>query len=120
MGREILVVEEDAELCASLAGCLAAAGYTVLTSPDRTGALFQFGLHKPELVVLGDCEPDVLPRVRELTEAPIIALTADDVASRISSLDRGADYVVVKPPSLGELVAKVRASFRRLEESRIS
>jgi two-component system, OmpR family, response regulator VicR len=117
LGHEILVVEEDAELCASLACGLAAAGYTVLTSPDRAGALFQFGFHKPDLVVLGHCEPDVLPRVRELTQAPIIALTADDVASRINCLDRGADYVVVRPPSMRELIAKVRASFRRLEKS---
>lgn len=116
MGKEILVVEEDTELCASLARCLTDAGYRVVTSPDRAGALFQFGLHKPDLVVLGDTEPDLLPRVRELTEGPIIALTADDLASRIGTLDQGADFVVVKPPNNRELMAKVRASFRRLEK----
>ncbi len=116
MGREILVVEEDTELCASVAGCLTAAGYRVVTSPDRAGALFQLGLHKPDLVVLGESEPDLLPRVRELTEGPIIALTHDDLASRISSLDRGADYIVARPPNNRELVAKVRALLRRLEK----
>jgi len=118
LGKEILVIEENTELCASLARSLTDAGYSVLTSSDRVGALYQLGLHKPDLVVLGDAEPDLLPRLRELTEAPIIALTANDLASRIGSLDRGADFVVVKPPSNRELMAKMRASFRRLEQPR--
>ena len=80
------------------------------TAADSVGGLFQFGLVRPHLVILDVDEWETLDRLRALSSVPIIALTPDN--SSAESLNHGADFFVVKPPSLGELGAKVRASLR--------
>lgn len=83
----------------------------VYTAADSVGGLFQFGLVCPHLVILDTEEWETLDRMRAISSVPIIALTADH--ARAESLHHGADFFVVKPPSLDELEAKVRASLRR-------
>ena len=57
-----------------------------------------------------------LQQIRELSTAPVIVLTViDDYEIRVEGLDRGADYVMVKPIDIRELQARVTALFRRVQ-----
>jgi len=75
--------------------------------------LFQLGLRQPHLVILDVNGWETLQRIRALSDIPIIALVEDRPEARIECLDRGADYFLVKPPSMGELDARVRALLRQ-------
>jgi DNA-binding response OmpR family regulator len=54
-----------------------------------------------------------LQRIRALSDVPVIVLIDDTPEARIESLDLGADFFLIKPPSVSELDAKVRALLRR-------
>jgi DNA-binding response OmpR family regulator len=54
-----------------------------------------------------------LQRIRTLSDVPIIALIEDRPEARIECLDHGADYFLVKPPSVSELDARARVLLRR-------
>lgn len=97
-----------------LSRALAGEGLRVYTAADSVGGLFQFGLVRPHLVILDTGEWETLHRLRALSSVPIIALTPNDRRTGAESLCHGADFFVNKPPSLGELGAKVRASLRRI------
>jgi two-component system KDP operon response regulator KdpE len=88
-------------------------GFRVITASDGVGGLFQLGLRQPHLVVLDVNGWETLQRIRALSDIPIIALIEDRPEARIECLDRGADYFLVKPPSLGELDARVRVLLRK-------
>jgi DNA-binding response OmpR family regulator len=84
----------------------------VTTASDGVGGLFQFGLRQPHLIVLDLNGWETLQRIRTLSDIPIIALIEDTLEARIESLDRGADFFLVKPPSMSELEARVRVLLR--------
>jgi DNA-binding response OmpR family regulator len=118
-GAGVLLVEDDANLRQTLALNLRAEGYRVLEAEDGETGLASARTDKPDLVVL-----DVmLPRLDGLTVCrilrresgvPIILLTARGAeADRIIGLETGADDYIVKPFSLGEFLARVRAALRR-------
>ncbi len=73
----------------------------------------------PDLVMLDWMLPgldglEVCKRLRAASEVPILMLTAkDDIKDRVQGLDAGADDYLVKPFSVDELMARVRALFRR-------
>lgn len=113
MAGRILIVDRDEETRTYLTGALASAGYQTLVANDCVGAMFLLGTEQPGLVILGDCEPDAVNRIRMLSNVPIIVLITGSARSGVDSLNRGADYYVAKPPSIRELEAKIRASFRR-------
>jgi DNA-binding response OmpR family regulator len=75
--------------------------------------LFNVGLVQPDLVILDATDWETLQRIRRLSPVPIIVLVEDEQKVRVESLNRGADYFVIKPPDLGELDAKMRVLFRR-------
>ncbi|SIO03536.1 DNA-binding response regulator, OmpR family, contains REC and winged-helix (wHTH) domain [Carnobacterium alterfunditum] len=59
---------------------------------------------------------DVCRRIRQVSKVPIIMMTArDSVIDRVSGLDHGADDYIVKPFAIEELLARLRALFRRIE-----
>jgi DNA-binding response OmpR family regulator len=115
----ILLVEDDATMRHTLALNLRAEGYQVIEAEDGEAGLAAGRAEGPDLVVL-----DVmLPRLDGLTVCrilrresgvPIILLTArGSEADKIIGLETGADDYIVKPFSLGEFLARVRASLRR-------
>jgi DNA-binding response OmpR family regulator len=85
----------------------------VTTASDGVGGLFQFGLRQPHLIVLDVNGWETLHRIRTLSNVPIIALIEDTLEARIESLDRGADFFLVRPPSLSELEARIHVLLRR-------
>jgi DNA-binding response OmpR family regulator len=117
----ILVVEDDEELRALVAGRLGAAGYGVRTAATGTDALACVEEQVPDLVLLDVMLPEMdgLEVCRRLrAKHPllyIIMLTArTDELDRVVGLEVGADDYVTKPFSLQELVARVRAALRRI------
>ena len=117
--QRLLVVEDEATLRETLAYNLKREGYDVTSTGDGGEALELARDHPFDLIVLDVMLPtlDGLSIVRILRKeqrTPIILLTArSGEVDRILGLETGADDYVVKPFSLGELLARVRAVLRR-------
>jgi DNA-binding response OmpR family regulator len=115
----ILLVEDEAVFADTLRYNLEREGYSVLMASDGVQALELARQHHPALVILDIMLPrldgfSVCRILRAESEVPIIMLTArQDEVDRIAGLELGADDYVVKPFSLGELLARVRAILRR-------
>lgn len=115
----ILLVEDEPILADTLRYNLEHEGYTVLAAGDGVKALELARQKQPDLLILDVMLPrldgfSVCRILRGESDVPIIMLTArQDEIDRIAGLELGADDYVVKPFSLGELLARVRAILRR-------
>ena len=118
-GTTILLVEDDATLRHTLALNLRAEGHRVLEAEDGETGLAAARGETPDLVVLDVMLPrldglTVCRLLRRKSAVPIILLTARGAeADKIIGLETGADDYIVKPFSLGEFLARVRAALRR-------
>jgi DNA-binding response OmpR family regulator len=119
----ILIVDDEAELCAQIAQTLGQQRYTVETAGDGVSALEKICTEPYDLIVLDIMLPekDGFTVLRELREegvtTPVLMLTAKgDVANRVKGLDLGADDYLHKPFSMAELLARIRALLRRSHE----
>lgn len=116
---KILVVEDDATVLETLALNLRAEGYDVDMAEDGEVGLRLAREGKPDLVVLDVMLPQldgltVCRILRRESDVPIILLTARGTETdKIIGLETGADDYIVKPFSLGEFLARVRAALRR-------
>ncbi len=119
MKEQILVVEDDRRIRDLLRRGLIFEGYSVDVAEDGETALKLAREKLPDVVVLDLMLPgidglEVCRRLRAVSDMPIIMLTARDaVADRITGLDAGADDYMVKPFAFDELLARLRALFRR-------
>jgi DNA-binding response OmpR family regulator len=115
----ILIVEDDATVRETLALNLRAEGYEVDQAEDGEVGLRLARERKPALVVLDVMLPQldgltVCRILRRESDVPIILLTARGTETdKIIGLETGADDYIVKPFSLGEFLARVRAALRR-------
>lgn len=122
--ESILVVEDDDTVRETLALNLNAEGYRVHTAEDGETGLAAARELNPDLLVLDVMLPKldgltVCRLVRRESNIPIILLTARGTeADRIVGLETGADDYIVKPFSLGEFLARVRAALRRGKQTR--
>jgi DNA-binding response OmpR family regulator len=120
----VLIVEDDSTLRQTLALNLRAEGYQVEEAEDGEAGLAAARAVAPDLVVLDVMLPKldgltVCRVLRRESEVPIILLTARGTESdKIVGLETGADDYVVKPFSLGEFLARVRAALRRGSSAR--
>jgi two-component system, OmpR family, response regulator MprA len=116
---DILVIEDDDAISDLLRRGLTYEGYKVWVAQDGTSGLRLARDNPPDLVVLDLMLPgldglEVCRRLRAADDTPILVLTArGTVQDRISGLDSGADDYMVKPFSIDELLARVRALLRR-------
>jgi two-component system, OmpR family, phosphate regulon response regulator PhoB len=119
----ILVVEDEDSLATLLQYNLEKEGYGVSICADGEEALIRIDESQPDLVVLDWMLPtvsgiEVCRRLRQRTDTrnlPIVMLTArGEESDRVRGLDTGADDYVVKPFSMTELCARVRAVLRRI------
>jgi DNA-binding response OmpR family regulator len=116
---KILIVEDDATVRDTLALNLRAEGYVVSTAEDGEQALEVAREENPDLIVLDVMLPEldgltVCRILRRESQVPIILLTARGTETdKIIGLETGADDYIVKPFSLGEFLARVRAALRR-------
>ena len=120
MGQySVLVVDDDAKIRELLTTYFLKEDFTVFTAADGPAALVRAREDKPDIMVPDLMLPgmdgrEVCRRVRRESELPILMLTAkDDETDRLIGLELGADDYVVKPFSIREVVARVRAILRR-------
>jgi two-component system phosphate regulon response regulator PhoB len=123
MNASILVVEDEDSLATLLDYNLSKEGYAVTLSSDGEEALIMIDERQPDLVVLDWMLPtlsgiEVCRRLRQrgaTRNLPILMLTARaEESDRIRGLDTGADDYLVKPFSMVELAARIRAVLRRI------
>src|SRR5213593_1418399 len=119
--KRILVVDDEPKIVQLARDYLEHAGFAVATAYDGKAALASARTERPDLVVLDLGLPeldglDVTRALRRISSVPIIMLTARaDEADKLVGLELGADDYITKPFSPKELVARVRAVFRRTE-----
>ena len=117
--ERVLVIEDEARIAQFIERGLIYEGYRVSVARDGQTGLMIARDNPPDLVILDWMLPgldglEVCKRLRTASEVPILMLTAkDDVKDRVTGLDAGADDYLVKPFSVDELMARVRALFRR-------
>ena len=117
----IFLVEDDASIRRFVRQTLEAAGYQVFETETFKRGLIEAGTRKPDLMILDLGLPDgdgidLIRDVRGWSALPIIVLSArTHETQKIAALDAGADDYLVKPFSVYELMARVRAALRRAQ-----
>ena len=118
--NRILVVDDEPQILRALSITLRARDYDVDTASCGRRALAAAADHPPDLIVLDLGLPDldgveVIRGLRGWTPAPIIVLSGrSSSADKVAALAAGADDYVTKPFGMDELLARVRAAFRRV------
>ena len=119
----ILVVEDDAPIAELLAYRLKKEGYEVGVAGTGMKAIQMATSGKPDLVLLDWQLPDisgldVCRRINEKLHIPVIMVTARNmVEDKVLGLEAGADDYITKPFDVREVVARIKATFRRLEKT---
>ncbi len=123
MSAKILLVEDEERLARFIELELSSEGYSISVAHDGFTGLTMARESPPDLLILDWMMPgmtglEVCRRLRATgSKVPVILLTAkDEVSDRVAGLDAGADDYVVKPFSIEELLARVRAHLRRNHE----
>ena len=121
MGK-ILVVDDDINICELLRLYIEKEGYEVVIANDGGQAITKFKTEKPDLVMLDIMLPvfdgwQVCREIRKTSQTPIIMLTAKgEVFDKVLGLELGADDYVVKPFETKEIVARIKAVLRRVND----
>lgn len=119
MPDTVLVIDDDHTLLGLIAEYLDKAGYHTVPAASGVTGLQEFYAHHPDLVVLDVMMPKmdgwaVCERLREISDAPIIMLTAkSEERDRLRGFHLGVDDYVVKPFSFAELAARIKATLAR-------
>ena len=120
--RRVLVVDDDDDIRLLLDELLRGAGYAVETAQDGRAALRAFHGNPCDVVVLDLSMPELdgfetLERLRDLSDVPVILLTArGGEIDKVRGFRAGADDYVVKPFGRQELLARIEALLRRAPE----
>lgn len=122
MTKHLLIVEDDRDLAKNLIDFLEVYGYTTDLASDGLSALSMVGENRYDLIVLDLSLPGLdglsicrLLRQQLASTVPIVVLTAkDEVDTKVTAFDIGADDYVVKPAALREVEARIRALIRRV------
>ncbi|MBD2075580.1 response regulator [Phormidium sp. FACHB-592] len=117
----VLLVDNEAPLCESLAYSLRKEGYAVITALDGRSAIKEFHKQVPDIILLDLMMPEVdgmevCWRIRAFSNVPILMLTAKDQdMDKVLGLEAGADDYVTKPFNTRELLARIKALLRRYQ-----
>ncbi len=118
LGR-VLVVDDEGDIRALLCELLTRAGYEAVEASDGQRGLRSFYEHRPDLVIADVGMPgldgwQLLERIRELSDVPVLLLTArSSELEKVRGLKAGADDYVTKPFGRQELLARIEALLRR-------
>ncbi|NLX10976.1 MAG: response regulator transcription factor [Chloroflexi bacterium] len=126
MADKILVIDDEEMTVQLITILLERRGYEVVKAYRAEDGLRKAYRTHPDLILLDIMMPDmdgweVCRRLRELSDVPIIFLTAkDDVRDVVKGLEMGADDYVVKPYDNNELIARIKAQLRRAPKPAVS
>ncbi|HEC24248.1 MAG TPA: response regulator transcription factor [Chloroflexi bacterium] len=126
MGEKILIIDDEQTTVDLLSILLEHKGFEVIKAYRAEDGLRKAYHTHPDLVLLDIMMPDmdgweVCRRLRELSDMPIIFLTAlTDVQDVVKGLEMGADDYIIKPHDNDELVARIRAHLRRVPKNTFS
>jgi DNA-binding response OmpR family regulator len=115
----VLVIEDDADIALGVQTVLGRNGFEVTTAAEGREGLRVFHSKRPDIVVLDVGLPEmdgwtVLERIRELSEVPVLMLTAHgQEAEKVRGLRLGADDYLTKPFGNAEFIARLQALLRR-------
>ena len=118
----ILVVEDETQLNKMIRDYLETLGWSVVGAESGPEALDLFRSESPDFVLLDVMIPgldglDVIRRIRDVSEVPVIFITAmAEESDKLIGLELGADDYIIKPFSLKEMAARIRAVMRRLRK----
>lgn len=118
----ILLIEDDSRIQKMLSISLGAAGYELLKADSIKSGLVTLSLNPISLVLLDLGLPDgdgkkFIKEAKMFSDVPIIVVSARDIESeKIEALNMGADDYLTKPFSIGELIARIKALSRRIQE----
>jgi DNA-binding response OmpR family regulator len=116
---QVLVIEDDADIALGVQTVLGRNGFEVTTANEGREGLRAFHRKRPDIVVLDVGLPEmdgwtVLERIRELSEVPVLMLTAHgQEADKVRGLRAGADDYLTKPFGNAEFIARLQALLRR-------
>ena len=119
----ILIVEDDPPIRNLISVTLEAHEYRHISASNAGSAILEAASHNPDIVLLDLGLPDldgvdVIRKIRSWSNMPIIVISArSDDADKIEALDAGADDYLTKPFSVDELLARLRVTIRRLNQS---
>ena len=117
--KNILVVDDEAQILRVLRHVLGAQGYNVRTAEDGAAALEVFGEWRPDIVLSDLQMPNVsglelCQKLRAVSDVPIVILSVrDEEKTIVDALDAGADDYITKPFGTNELLARLRSALRR-------
>ena len=123
MNHVALIIDDEVQIRRLLRLVLEGENYKVHEAETGQLGLMEIATRKPDVVLLDLGLPDldglqVLKRLREWSEVPVIVLTVrDDVYEKVAVLDAGADDYITKPFSTPELLARIRAAQRKTRPS---
>ncbi len=121
--KTILIVDDKMSAQRLVSDYLSANNYRTVTANNGRDALFVARQEKPDLILLDIMMPEMdgfefVRRYRQEHQTPIIMLTAKvDETDKVIGLELGADDYVTKPFGMAELLARVRAVLRRVNDS---
>jgi DNA-binding response OmpR family regulator len=124
--KKILVVDDDPDIVRLLTASLRDSGYTILAAASAIEGLRTLFNERPNLILLDIMMPgmdgwEMAARIRELSDVPLIMVTAkDSEVDKLRGFNLGIDDYVTKPFSLMELNARVEAVLNRAEKARQS
>lgn len=122
MSTKVLVVDDDLNICELLKLYLENEGYTVFTANDGKTALNLFEQKSPDFVLLDIMLPkmdgwQICREIRKTSSVPIIMLTAKgETFDKVLGLELGADDYVTKPFDAKEVMARIKAVLRRVND----
>lgn len=120
----ILVVEDDAAVRNLITTTLETHDYRFLTASTGERAILEAISHNPDVILLDLGLPDmdgveIIQKIRTWSKVPILVISArSEDTDKIDALDAGADDYLTKPFSVEELLARLRVTFRRLNDFR--
>lgn len=118
-GPYVLVIDDEPQIRKLLKVSLEAHGYQICEAATGQDGIHLAAMRRPEMAIVDLGLPDmdgkdVVLRIREWSQMPIIVLTVrDQEQGKIETLDAGADDYLTKPFSVGELMARMRVALRR-------